>query len=35
MLHKLVEHMIKPGSQGELWFGFESRKKSKKKEKKQ
>lgn len=30
MLRKLIERMIKPGSQGELWFGFEPKKKNKK-----
>lgn len=30
MLKKLIERMIEPGAQGELWFGFESKKMKKK-----
>lgn len=29
MFRKLIEKMMDPGSQGELWFGFESKKKRK------
>jgi len=31
ILRKLIERMIEPGSQGEFWLGFESKKAKKKK----